>query len=45
MAMWGYVILAYGIVWGAVLLYTISLKRRCHAAENELRRLGTEKEP
>ena len=44
MNMWGYVFLAYGIVWGAILLYTLSLKRRCRAAENELRRLDAEKE-
>jgi CcmD family protein len=40
MSMWGYVILAYGIVWGAILLYTFSLKRRHRAAENELLRLS-----
>ena len=44
MSMWGYVILAYGIVWGAILLYTLSLKRRCRAAENELQRLSDAKE-
>jgi len=44
MAMWGYVILAYVIVWGAILLYTVSLKRRCRAAESELLRLGAGKE-
>lgn len=42
--MWGYVILAYGIVWGAILLYAISLKLRHRAAENELLRLGEGKE-
>jgi CcmD family protein len=42
--MWGYVILAYGTVWGAILLYTLSLKRRSRAAENELQRLDAEKE-
>ncbi len=45
MGMWGYVILAYGIVWRAILLYTISLKRRYRAAENELKRLEGPKEP
>jgi CcmD family protein len=44
MAMWGYVLLAYGIVWGIILLYTLALKRRCRAAENELRRLRAGKE-
>jgi CcmD family protein len=44
MAMWGYVLLAYGIVWGTILLYTLSLKRRCRAAENELQRLRAGKE-
>jgi CcmD family protein len=43
--MWGYVILAYGIVWGAILLYTFSLKRRYRAAETELERLAKGKEP
>jgi CcmD family protein len=42
--MWGYVILAYATVWGAILLYTLSLKRRCRAAKNELQRLDAEKE-
>jgi CcmD family protein len=42
--MWGYVILAYGVVWGAILLYTVSLKRRCRAAENELQRLSASNE-
>jgi CcmD family protein len=42
--MWGYVFMAYGIVWGAILFYVISLKRRCRAAEAELQRLGAEKE-
>jgi CcmD family protein len=37
--MWEYVILAYGIVWAAILLYTIFLKRRCRAAEEEFERL------
>ena len=44
MGLWGYVILAYGIVWGAILLYTISLKRRYRAAESELQRLSEAKE-
>jgi CcmD family protein len=40
MGPWGYVILAYAIVWGTILLYTLSLKRRCRAAEKELQRLS-----
>ncbi len=44
MGMWTYVFLAYGIVWGAIALYTFSLKRRCRAAENELRRLNAGKD-
>jgi CcmD family protein len=42
--MWGYVILAYSVVWGAILLYTVSLKRRYRAAERELERLTGGKE-
>jgi CcmD family protein len=42
--MWGYVILAYSVVWSAILLYTISLKRRYRAAEHELERLSEPKE-
>jgi CcmD family protein len=44
MGMWGYVILAYSIVWGAILFYVVSLKRRYRAAEEELQRLGDGKE-
>jgi CcmD family protein len=44
MGLWGYVILAYGIVWGAILLYTVSLKRRYLAAQGELQRLSEAKE-
>jgi CcmD family protein len=40
MAMWGYVILAYSIVWSVLLLYAVSLKRRYRAAERELQRLS-----
>jgi CcmD family protein len=42
--MWGYVILAYGIVWGAILLYTLLLKRRYRAAETELQGLSDTRE-
>jgi CcmD family protein len=40
MTMWGYTILAYGIVWSAILLYTVLLKRRYRAAADELERLS-----
>jgi CcmD family protein len=39
MGPWGYVFLAYGIVWGAIVIYFILLKRRYRMAENELSRL------
>lgn len=39
---WGFVAAAYGIVWGAILLYLYSLKRRYNEAAAELERLQTE---
>lgn len=39
MSAWGFVFLAYGIVWGAIVIYLISLKRRYHRAESELAHL------
>jgi CcmD family protein len=39
MRAWSFVFLAYGIVWGAIVLYLISLKRRYHKAEVELAQL------
>jgi CcmD family protein len=33
---WGYVILAYGIVWTALVVYWLSLKRRLQRAEAKL---------
>ena len=36
---WGYVFLAYGIVWSVILLYVYSLKRRYRRAEAELEEL------
>lgn len=36
MGPWGFVFLAYGVVWGALLLYFFSLKRRIRRAETEL---------
>jgi CcmD family protein len=39
MGAWGFVFLAYGIVWGAILIYWLTLKRRLRRAETELARL------
>jgi CcmD family protein len=39
MGPWGFVFLAYGIVWGAILLYLVALKRRYLSAQAELDRL------
>ena len=36
MSPWGFVLLAYGIVWAALLLYFFLLKRRLHKVEVEL---------
>jgi CcmD family protein len=36
MGAWGFVLLAYGIVWTAILLYLFLLKRRFHKAQAEL---------
>lgn len=36
MGPWGFVFLAYGIVWSALLLYFFLLKRRVHKVEKEL---------
>ncbi|MFQ5682024.1 MAG: CcmD family protein [Candidatus Binatia bacterium] len=36
MEAWGFVFLAYGIVWCALLLYLFMLKRRLRKAEEEL---------
>ena len=38
MGHWGFVLLAYGIVWCSILLYTVGLKRRIRNAN--LRRAG-----
>jgi CcmD family protein len=40
MGAWGFVSLAYGIVWGAIVVYWIFLKRRYRDAEMELNRLN-----
>ncbi len=39
MGPWGFVALAYGIVWGIIIVYWFCLKRRYRDAENELNRL------
>ena len=39
MGAWGFVSLAYGIVWGAIVVYCVALKRRYRNAEAELNRL------
>ncbi len=39
MGPWGFVGLAYGIVWGAIVIYLFSLKRRYQDAQTELERV------
>jgi CcmD family protein len=39
MGAWGFVSLAYGIVWGVIAVYWFFLKRRYRQAESELDRL------
>ena len=39
MEAWGFVFLAYGIVWSALVLYFTLLRRRCRNIEAELDRL------
>lgn len=36
MGAWGFVSLAYGIVWGSILVYVVLLKRRYGDAAEEL---------
>ena len=36
MGVWGFVAAAYGIVWGAIVVYLLSLKRRYNQAAAEL---------
>jgi len=46
MGAWGFVGLAYGIVWGVILIYWFCLKRRYKETETELARLkATEERP
>lgn len=42
MGAWGFVTLAYGIVWTAIVIYWIALKRRYAAAAAELDGLGAQ---
>lgn len=44
MGAWGFVFLAYGIVWGMILLYLFFLKRRLRRAEAELAQLRSSEE-
>jgi len=44
MGPWGYVSLAYGIVWGVIVVYWFVLKRSYRAAETELNRLRSSEE-
>ena len=39
MGAWGFVSLAYGIVWGAIVVYWFFLKRRYRTAQAELNQL------
>jgi CcmD family protein len=36
MGPWGFVGLAYGIVWGVILLYVVSLRRHYRSAQAKL---------
>ena len=44
MGSWGFVFLAYGIVWGCIVTYLFALKRRYRCAEEELIQLRAIKE-
>jgi CcmD family protein len=44
MGAWGFVFLAYGIVWCAILIYWLTLKRRIRRAETELAQLRESQE-
>ena len=41
MGPWGFVGLAYGIVWGVIVVYFLSLKRRYKSAQAELDAIGS----
>jgi len=42
MRAWGFVAAAYGIVWGVILLYLYSLKRRYNQAAAKLNELRSD---
>jgi CcmD family protein len=44
MGAWGFVFLAYGIVWAVILIYWFTLKRRLNRAEAELSQLRVSEE-
>ena len=44
MGSWGFVFLAYGIVWGVIMIYLFALKRRHRCAEEELMQLRATEE-
>jgi CcmD family protein len=44
MEAWGFVFLAYGIVWCAILIYWFTLKQRLRRAETELAQLRASQE-
>jgi CcmD family protein len=44
MGAWAFVGLAYGIVWGTIIVYWFCLKRRYKDAESELARLKAAQE-
>ena len=44
MGAWYFVFLAYGIVWCAILIYWLTLKRRLARAETELAQLRASEE-
>ena len=45
MSAWGFVWLAYGIVWFVLLLYLLSLKSRLRKAEGQLSQLRSAGRP
>ncbi len=45
MRAWGFVFMAYGIVWCALLVYLFALKRRLRKAETELSSLRNKTRP
>ena len=45
MSHWGYVFLAYGIVWAAILIYLATLRSRLKKTEAELALIDSSPEP